>query len=179
MIEERPEENWLGRESFGKPNHDIVSTSGMFDRLRRDEKYKLDEAAYVRARIFDMLIGDWDRHADQWRWAEIEDEEGNRIFEPIPRDRDQVFSNFDGALFGTLRALAGFSKQFGVYGEDIKDVKWFNIAAVGLDRELTQNVGRETWMEQAKLYRRILQMRSLKKHFQNYLLKLRAKPQHQ
>ncbi|MCM4158797.1 phosphoesterase [Antarcticibacterium flavum] len=150
MIEERPEENWLGRESFGKPNHDIVSTSGMFDRLRRDEKYKLDEAGYVRARIFDMLIGDWDRHQDQWRWAEIEDEEGNRIFEPIPRDRDQVFSNFDGALFGTLRALAGFSKQFGVYGEDIDDVKWFNIAAIGLDRELTQNVGKETWMEQAK-----------------------------
>lgn len=150
MIEERPEENWQGSESFGKPNHDIVSTSGMFERLRRDEKYSLNEPAYVRARIFDMLIGDWDRHQDQWRWAEIEDEEGNRTFEPIPRDRDQVFSNYDGAFFGTLRALAGFSKQFGVYGEDIKDVKWFNIAAIGLDRELTQNVGKETWLEQAK-----------------------------
>lgn len=150
MIEERPEENWMGSSNFGKPNHDIVSTSGMFERLRRDEKYSLNEEAYVRARIFDMLIGDWDRHQDQWRWAEIEDEEDNRTFEPIPRDRDQVFSNFDGAFFGTLRALAGFSKQFGVYGEDINDVKWFNIAAVGLDRELTQNVGRDVWMEQAK-----------------------------
>lgn len=150
MIEERPEENWLGKESFGKPNHDIESTSGMFERLRRDEKYSLNEPAYVRARIFDMLIGDWDRHQDQWRWAEIEDEKGNRIFEPIPRDRDQVFSNYDGAFFGTLRAFAGFSKQFGVYGEDIEDIKWFNIAAVGLDRELLQNVGKETWLEQAK-----------------------------
>jgi hypothetical protein len=150
MIEERPEENWLGRNNFGKANHDIVSTAGMFERLRRDEKYSLNEEAYVRARIFDMLIGDWDRHQDQWRWAEVEDEEGNRTFEPIPRDRDQVFSNYDGAFFGTLRALAGFSKQFGVYGKDIGDVKWFNIAAIGLDRELTQNVGKETWMKQAK-----------------------------
>ncbi len=150
MIEERPEENWKGANNFGNANHDIVSTSGMFERLRRDEKYALNEEAYVRARIFDMLVGDWDRHQDQWRWAEIEDEEGNRTFEPIPRDRDQVFSNYDGAFFGTLRALAGFSKQFGVYGEDIEDVKWFNIAAIGLDRELTQNVGKDTWLEQAK-----------------------------
>lgn len=150
MIVERPEEHWLGYDSFGNPNHDIVSTSGMLERLRRDEKYSLDEPAYVKARIFDMLVGDWDRHQDQWRWAEIEDEEGNHTFEPIPRDRDQVFSNFDGAFFGTLRGLTGFAKQFGVYGKDIKDVAWFNASAVGLDRSILQNVGRETWLEQAK-----------------------------
>ena len=150
MIVERPEEHWLGYDSFGNPNHDIVSTSGMMERLRRDEKYRLDEPAYVKARIFDMLIGDWDRHQDQWRWAEIEDESGDHTFEPIPRDRDQVFSNFDGAFLGTLRGLTGFAKQFGVYGKDIKDVAWFNASAVGLDRSILQNVGRETWLEEAK-----------------------------
>ena len=150
MIVERPEEGWTGYEPFGSPDHDIVSTADMIERLRRDEKYSLDESAYVRARIFDMLIGDWDRHKDQWRWAEIEDEEGHHYFEPIPRDRDQVFSNFDGAFFGTLRALTGFANQFAVYGDDIKDVEWFNIAALGLDRSLLQNTGKETWIEQAK-----------------------------
>ena len=150
MIVERPEEHWLGHDSFGNPNHDIVSTAGMQERLRRDEKYRLDEPAYVKARIFDMLIGDWDRHQDQWRWAEIEDESGDHTFEPIPRDRDQVFSNFDGAFLGTLRGLTGFAKQFGVYGKDIKDVAWFNASAVGLDRSILQNVGRETWLEEAK-----------------------------
>ena len=150
MIVERPEEGWKGYESFGSPDHDIVSTAGMLERLRRDEKYILDEAAYVRARIFDMLIGDWDRHQDQWRWAEIEDSEGNHYFKPIPRDRDQVFSNFDGAFFGTLRALTGFANQFAVYGDNITDVEWFNIAALGLDRSLLQNTGKDTWMEQAR-----------------------------
>ena len=150
MIVERPEEGWTGYESFGSPDHDIVSTADMIERLRRDEKYKLNESAYVRARIFDMLIGDWDRHQDQWRWAEIEDEEGVHHFEPIPRDRDQVFSNFDGAFFGTLRALTGFANQFAVYSDDIKDVEWFNIAAMGLDRSLLQNKGKSTWIEQAE-----------------------------
>ncbi|GAA4320871.1 metallophosphoesterase [Pontixanthobacter gangjinensis] len=150
MIVERPEEGWTGYESFGNPDHDIVSTADMIERLRRDEKYILDETAYIRARIFDMLIGDWDRHQDQWRWAEIEDEEGNHYFEPIPRDRDQVFSNFDGAFFGTLRAITGFANQFAVYGDDIKDVEWFNIAALGLDRSLIQNEGKEAWIKQAE-----------------------------
>ena len=150
MIVERPEEDWMDADFFGSPNHDIQSTEGMFDRMRRDEKYSIDEAAYIRARVFDMLIGDWDRHNDQWRWAEFETEDGKHIFKPIPRDRDQVFSNFDGAFFGTLKGLAGFAKQFGKYGEDIDDVTWFNTAAIGLDRSIIQNQGKETWLAEAK-----------------------------
>ncbi len=150
MIEERPEEHWLNNESFGTPNHDIVSTAGMFERIRKDEKYKIDEAAYVKARLFDMLVGDWDRHQDQWRWAENEDEEGNRTFTPIPRDRDQVFSNFDGAFFGTLRSLVGITNQFAVYDKKLSNVEWFNIAAIGLDRSVLQSTGKDTWLAQAK-----------------------------
>ncbi|MCM4157136.1 metallophosphoesterase [Gramella sp. AN32] len=149
MIVERPEEGWKDYKSFGMPNHDIISTADMIERLRRDEKYVLDEKAYVRARIFDMLVGDWDRHQDQWRWAEVEDANGIHHFEPIPRDRDQVFSNFDGAFFGTLRALTGFANQFAVYGDDIQDVEWFNIAALGLDRSLIQNEGKQAWLDEA------------------------------
>ena len=150
MIVQRPEEGWTGYESFGAPNHDIESTAGVYERLRRDEKYSLDEAAYIRARIFDMLIGDWDRHQDQWRWSEFEDEAGNRIFRPIPRDRDQVFSNFDGAFLATLRGLTGIGDRFARYNEDITDVEWFNSAALGLDRSLIQNLDRDEWIEQAK-----------------------------
>lgn len=150
MIVERPEENWTGYEPFGAPDHDIESTSGVFERLRRDEKYSLDEETYIRARLFDMLVGDWDRHQDQWRWSEFEDEEGNHVFKPIPRDRDQVFSNFDGAFLATLRGLTGIANQFAVYNEDIRNVAWFNSAALGLDRSLLQNTGREEWLEQAE-----------------------------
>ena len=150
MLVERPEENWMNYESFGNPNHDIESTAGVFERLRRDEKYILDEELYIRARIFDMLVGDWDRHQDQWRWAEFENEEGIHIFKPIPRDRDQVYSNYDGAFLATLRGLTGIANQFSLYEAELKDVKWFNQAAVGLDRGLIQNEGREAWLEQAE-----------------------------
>ncbi|HSM64172.1 MAG TPA: hypothetical protein VK833_09570, partial [Gillisia sp.] len=150
MIVERPEDDWAHVKSFGENTEDILSTSDMLEKLRKDEKYFLDEKEYIKARIFDMLIGDWDRHQDQWKWAEQETSEGNKRFLPIPRDRDQAFSNFDGAFFGTLRGLTGIANQFAVYGDDIKDVKWFNTAATGLDRTLIQNMGREAWIEQAE-----------------------------
>ncbi|WP_121667960.1 metallophosphoesterase [Mesonia aquimarina] len=150
MIVERPEEHWKDAEFFGSPNHDIQSTEGLFDRLRRDEKYNLDEGEYIKARVFDMLIGDWDRHKDQWRWAEFENEDGTHTFKPIPRDRDQVFSNFDGAFFATLRGLAGFAKQFSKYDENLTDLEWFNTAGLGLDRALIQNKGKEEWIKQAE-----------------------------
>ncbi|AXT53042.1 phosphoesterase [Aquimarina sp. BL5] len=148
MIEERPEENHKDLASFGKPD-DIESTSDVYERLRRDEKYKIDESSYIRARIFDMLIGDWDRHQDQWRWAEYERENGDHIFKPIPRDRDQAFSNFDGGFLGTLRGLMGFANQFQVYDEELKDVKWINSSATRLDRTLIRNSGRDEWLKQA------------------------------
>jgi len=111
MIEERPESNWMGTEGmFGNPNHDIVSTADLIERLRRDEKYSVNESSYLRARLFDMLLGDWDRHSDQWRWSEFEDEDGNHTFKPIPRDRDQVFANFDGGFLMRFAPSVAFLK---------------------------------------------------------------------
>ena len=167
MIEERPEEHWLNHESFGDPNHDIQSTEGLFDRLRRDEKYKLDESAYVRARLFDMFLGDWDRHNDQWRWAEYDLENDNHIFEPIPRDRDQVFSNFDGRFFKLLRSTVGLAKKFAVYDADIEDLENYSRPAIPLDRTLLQNADRETWIAQAKELQQRLTDEKIEAAFKN------------
>ncbi|MGB5982431.1 MAG: metallophosphoesterase [Nonlabens sp.] len=155
MLVERPEESHIDLDTFGKPD-DIESTADVFERLRRDEKYKIDEPAFVRARIFDMMLGDWDRHQDQWRWVEFELEDGTHLFRPIPRDRDQVYSNFDGALFGALRAMVGITKQFATYEDQLNNVKWFNTAASYLDRSLAQNSDREVWLEQARFIQKNL-----------------------
>ncbi|MBZ9779098.1 metallophosphoesterase [Psychroflexus sp. CAK8W] len=150
MIEERPEEHWMGTDVFGNPNHDIVSTADMIERLRRDEKYKLDESNYLRARLFDMLLGDWDRHEDQWRWSEFELENGDRIFKPIPRDRDQVFANFDGGFFNVLRTISSAPKKFQPYTGDIENLKGLNTSGLSLDRMIIRNATKEDWVKEAK-----------------------------
>jgi hypothetical protein len=42
-----------------------------------------------------MIINDWDRHEDQWVWAEKKTGK-ERLYIPIGRDRDQAFSKTDG-----------------------------------------------------------------------------------
>jgi hypothetical protein len=43
------------------------------------------------------LIGDWDRHEDQWRWADVERDD-RRYWLPVPRDRDNAFFHADGLV---------------------------------------------------------------------------------
>lgn len=148
IMEERPDDGFLDVTSFGTPDA-IESTSDVLANLRKDEKYRIDEPAFIKARLFDMLVGDWDRHQDQWRWARF-DSDGKRIYRPIPRDRDQVFSNYDGALFAFLNTIMPSTKQFQVYDDELKNIKWINLAGIKIDRAFTETSGREVWLEQAK-----------------------------
>ncbi|NNC45179.1 MAG: phosphoesterase, partial [Winogradskyella sp.] len=149
MIEERPEDNYSDEKNFGYAD-DIESTHDIIEKIREDEEHKIDENAFVRARLFDMLIGDWDRHQDQWRWAQFDMENGDHYYKPIPRDRDQVFSNFDGALLDVMRVISGSTKQLQVYDDKLEHIDWMNAAGIKLDRVLIQQADINTWIEQAK-----------------------------
>jgi len=149
MIVERPHGKYRGKEIFDYADN-IRSTDELFEKILKSENNVLDEKAYIRARLFDMLIGDWDRHADQWRWAEYKGDDGVDIFVPIPRDRDQVFANFDGSFLEVLRSLVGASRQLQVYDSELKNTKWFNAAGMKLDRALLHNTSYEDWIKEAE-----------------------------
>lgn len=150
MIEERPQDDWLGTEFFGSPNHDITSTRKFYGHLKRDEKYKVDEKQYIKSRVFDILIGDFDRHADQWRWAETKTEDKTHVFSPIPRDRDQVFASFDGGIFDLVRLLASFPKAYQTFSDDVDYYKWYSFNSRSQDRNLLRNSSKEDWIAAAE-----------------------------
>src|SRR5690606_27749662 len=54
LIEERPAKEHQNHASFGNAP-DIESTDDLFRKLRDDEENVMDEDAYIRARLFDML----------------------------------------------------------------------------------------------------------------------------
>ncbi|GMN09874.1 hypothetical protein MTsPCn9_19170 [Croceitalea sp. MTPC9] len=56
MIEEHVSEGHNNLESFGKTKK-IESTYDLIKKLRKDEEYSVDAKEYVKARLFDMLIG--------------------------------------------------------------------------------------------------------------------------
>lgn len=93
-LEQRPDDDWSGTGFFGN-SEEIVSNGDARQEISDDWKHQADQRNYLRARLFDLWIGDWDRHRDQWRWATREDEDGLTIYTPVARDRDQAYSNFD------------------------------------------------------------------------------------
>ena len=92
-IEERTADGHGDKASFGYAN-EMISTLDMLEKLKKNEDHKIDETTYVRARLFDMLIGDWDRHQDQWRWA-IFKEDGVTTYKPVPRDQGSGIFNYE------------------------------------------------------------------------------------
>ncbi|WP_166922101.1 metallophosphoesterase [Flavobacterium poyangense] len=147
MVEERPSSNHLDAKNFGNPS-DIISTTDMMLNLHKDEKYSVDENEYIKARLFDMLIGDWDRHNDQWRWGEYK-KDGKVIYKPIPRDRDQAFTKYDGTLLSLLMNIPAL-RHMRSFKDKIDNVKWFNREPYPLDLAFLKTSDEKDWLAQAR-----------------------------
>ena len=153
ILEQRPDGNWETASNFGHSKK-IISTEKLFEKLHEDNKNMVDQEEFIKARLFDMFIGDWGRHEDQWRWAEFENG-GVNIYKPIPRDRDQAFTKFDGILLKLVKSIAGFSHQQS-FGPDISNIKTYNFAARNLDRVMTTMMTRQQWINSAKELQTVL-----------------------
>ncbi|MBC8768875.1 hypothetical protein H4O18_12810 [Arenibacter sp. BSSL-BM3] len=85
---------WIGYANLTE----IMDTEDLQE-FKRDnpDKISIDQAALVKARLFDLLIGDWDRHAKQWGWA-IQKNGNSYNAIPLPCDRDNAFFNLEGVI---------------------------------------------------------------------------------
>lgn len=121
---------------------DSKSSFKLFNQMREDNDHTVDQQAVLRARLLDMLIADWDRHFDQWRWATSDTGQG-KLYIPIPRDRDQAFFHSDGLIVKyvarrRLPFLKGLLKT-------IPKVNELNMVAKDFDRMFLNNIDEETW----------------------------------
>jgi len=133
----------------GKFTGNIISTTDVLDEIHSDEDKEIDQINYLRSRLFDMLIGDWDRHYDQWRWMEFK-ENGKTIYRALPRDRDQAFSVMsDGFLLGAGVTFVPAARLLRKYSPDLKDVKGINVEPYPLDMAFLTQVTKKDWDEQA------------------------------
>ncbi|MFK7813094.1 MAG: metallophosphoesterase [Maribacter sp.] len=156
MIEEHAGDGHGDLASYGFSDK-LISTDEMLENLRDDEKYDLDAKVYARARLFDMVLGDWDRHVDQWRWAEFKEKgKKKKTYRPVPRDRDQAFSIMgDGLFMGLATRLIPPLRLMEGFKEEIRSVKGFNSSpkTYVLDLALLNETTRETWLAEAKYIR--------------------------
>ena len=101
----------------------------------------VDSRAFLTARLVDVFLGDWDRHRGQWRWATYSEAEA-RTWLPVPTDRDQAFSKFDGAA---TRIVSLYMPQFVRFEDSYPDIKRLHWHARALDRWFLSGLERPVW----------------------------------
>ena len=117
-------------------------------KVERDNDTRFNEKLTLRARLLDMVIGDWDRHEDNWRWFP-EKSKGETLYMPVPRDRDKVFYKTSGFLPWFL-SHQWLKSNLQPYSENIRDIKGWNFNARYLDRYFLSQLNEEDWKDEIK-----------------------------
>jgi hypothetical protein len=147
LFEERPNGDMSNADNFGN-SENVMNYNDAIDKMHKHQHHIVDQDYVLNARLFDMLIGDWDRHDDQWRWATFK-EDGKTLYRPIPRDRDQAFFEFDG-IFMNIANRKWAIRKFQPFSDDIRDLSGQNFNARYFDRSFLIEGSREDWIRIAK-----------------------------
>jgi hypothetical protein len=143
---------------------DIVDTDEMF-KMHSEQKIPVDSALYLKTRLFDMLISDWDRHPGNWEWALTVDE-GQKIFEPIPKDRDNAFFQFDEGLLSHITSL--FVPKFQSYRKKFGKVSGLMHQSQDLDKKILSVVDKKDFRRAALEIQEALSDKQITTAFEQY-----------
>lgn len=142
MLEERPMDG-VGNSPGFMGADDITKSMGLFKKLYKDNDNSVDAEAFGQARVFDIFIGDWSRHEDNWKWAGFVNGDKNTFY-PIPRDRDHAFSSWNG-LVPYLADREWAMPMIENFDYDFHDIKSLTWSARHLDRLLLAELNRNDW----------------------------------
>lgn len=146
MLEENPSNPDKGGKGYAGAD-EIIRSHKLFRKLYRDHKNRIDTRMFAIARCFDMLVGDWGKHEDNWKWLGFKDGE-NTTYYPMPRDRDHVFSRWDGIL--PWLADREWAKPSGEnFGSKIVGLRSLMWQARHLDRFVAADLNRVDWIRAA------------------------------
>jgi len=151
-IEETPNEG-EGDVALFEGARTVAGSETFLEHLEETPAHRLDRRAYVKARLFDYIIGDTDRGADQWRWArydapaELREAGVEYLWQPIPRDRDWAFVDAGGWLV-TL-AAKGYPKLVS-WDASYPSGRGLNFSSWELDRRLMPGVPWPEWQAAAR-----------------------------
>lgn len=123
-------------------------------KTEKDNDVRVNQKLVLRARLLDFLVGDWDRHEDNWRWLP-DKSKGETVYFPIPRDRDKVFYKTTG-VFPWILSHQWLKSNLQPYGEEIRDVKGWNYNARYFDRYFLNSLDEEDWKAEADFVKRTI-----------------------
>jgi Omp85 superfamily domain len=127
-----------------EPTGNSVNYIDMQAALDSSNDNNFDSTIFLKARILDVFIGDWDRHGDQWRFKPEFNGAGWKYI-PVPRDRDQVFYINQG-VFPYLESRPYVQPFFEGFNPKIRNVGTYLFTSTLLNARLINQFSYEDWM---------------------------------
>lgn len=122
------------------------NTTKVQSKLQDDNDNRVDQHLVLTARLLDMLLGDWDRHEDQWRFERVKTDDGI-VYRPVPRDRDQVYDSGSGFFPWAVSQYLLMAK-FQSYHNRIRSINRWNLNARNFDRYFLNSLSEDDWKKQ-------------------------------
>lgn len=168
---------WLEYESDKTTNwssykglNNILSTEQLIEfKAEKQSTLQLGNAKYIRARLFDIIIGDWDRHAKQWGWVIQKTLDSNFLAVPIAADRDNAFFAGEGVL-PTLITSRLFLNKIQPFDSDIRNIDAY---VKDIDVYLLKGVSLEEYLEEVNYIQSILTKEQISNAFKIWPKELR------
>jgi hypothetical protein len=118
----------------------VIETEDLRELLDSDPSARVDDRAYLKARLVDMFLNDWDRHSGNWKWARMSTRP-DAPWVPIPRDRDKVFIEYGGIV-----GVAGkFAPNLIAFDEHYPRIRGLTHNSRELDRRLLSGLEKPVW----------------------------------
>jgi hypothetical protein len=116
-------------------------------KIQEDNDKRADQKLTLRARLLDFVLGDWDRHEDNWRWLP-QKEKGETTYIPVPKDRDKVFYKTSG-IFPWILNHQWLKSYLQPYSPNVRDVDHWSFNERYFDRYFLNELDRKDWQEAA------------------------------
>lgn len=128
---------------------DIDGSGTVLNNRYAEDDVFIDQLAFGKARLFDLLIHDWDRHEGQWEWAQYE-ENGNRVYHPIPKDRDNTYYRFQDGIIPWIFSRNWAIRKFESFDDEFNDVYALTINSEFIDKRALSELTRQQFDSLAK-----------------------------
>ena len=144
------EEKFEGKQNITGPvagAQELEESDNVLAERYASAKHALDGDAYIRARLLDLWLGDWDRHEGQWSWAAYAQPTGRVLWKPVPQDRDQVFFRFDDGVLSWL--VSKLVAKFRTFRPHFESIEGYTRNAAFMDERALAAVPRATYLRTA------------------------------
>jgi hypothetical protein len=78
----------------------IIPTTELWTRWIQGPAEHIDSRAFLRARILDLFVENYDRRRGQWRWMRVPGKPG---WQALPEDPDMAFVRHNGLMIASMR----------------------------------------------------------------------------